>query len=81
MESLGKSDIKDNINLLCNRFRKVFQDELPPGLPPKIEVELSIEIDNFENPPHRPSYHLPPVELVALKSYVVDLLKKKHTAK
>ena len=36
------------------------------------EIETSIE----SKPPHRPLYHLSPVELKATKEYVEDLLKK-----
>ena len=53
----------------------MFQKELPAGLPPKRAVDHAIETDLSGKPPLRPLYQLSPAELVAVKGYVVDLLR------
>ena len=58
------------------KYDCVFQDELPPGLPPKRSVDHEIETDKDSKPPHRPLYQLSPVELKAMKEYVQELLDK-----
>ena len=62
------------LRALLNEFEDVFQEELPPGLPPKREVDHEIVTIEGSKPPHRPLYQLSPVELSAMKDYVQKLL-------
>ncbi len=64
------------LNRIFRKYDKVFQEELPPGLPPKRSVDHEIEFDKDWKPSHRPLYQLSPAELEAAKSYVRDLLRK-----
>ncbi len=63
-------------NRILRKYNNVFQEELPPGLPPKRSVDHEIEVDKDSKPPHRPLYQLSPAELEAAKIYVQDLLRK-----
>lgn len=65
------ADLKE----LLSKFDDVFKEELPAGLPPKRSVDHVIEIEEEVKPPLRPLYQLSPSELVAVKKYVVDLLR------
>ena len=70
----GKQDSR--LDALLNKYESVFRSELPSGLPPERAVEHEIEVEKGSKPPHRPLYQLSPAELVAVKDYVEDLLKK-----
>lgn len=61
---------------LLSRFENVFREDLPGGLPPKRSIDHAIEIEEGAKPPSRPLYQLSPAELLAVKEYVVDLLRK-----
>ncbi len=61
---------------ILHDYSEVFQEELPPGLPPTREVDHEIVTDPEAKPPHRPLYQLSPKELVSMKNYVQDLLQK-----
>ena len=50
----------------CERFSNVFPEELP-GIPPKREVDLSIEILPGTTPTSRAPYRMAPTELKELK--------------
>ena len=69
---------KQNYQLdrLLKRFEGVFKDDLPEGLPPKRSVDHAIETEEEAKPPMRPLYQLSPAELVAVREYVIDLLRK-----
>ena len=83
-EVSGKHSIKDELftckdeglRALLEKYKELFRDQLPKGLPPKRSVDHEIETSIESKPPHRPLYHLSPVELKATKEYVEDLLKK-----
>ena len=61
---------------LLEKYSSVFREDLPSGLLPEREVDHAIETDDSVKPPHRPLYQLSPVELVAVKEYVMELLRK-----
>lgn len=60
---------------LLKKYDEVFRDELPNGLPPCRSVDHAIEIEGVHKPPYRSLYQLSPAELVAMKNYIVGLLK------
>lgn len=71
----GNEDVE---KLTLNKeFESVFRDELPPGLPPKRDVNHEIELDEGTKPPHKDFFHFSPAEIIATEKYVIDLLKKK----
>lgn len=67
--------VKEIKQLLLNEFRDVFPEELPPGLPPRREVDHRIELLPGTKPPSRPTYHMSAVELAELKKQLDELLK------
>jgi hypothetical protein len=56
-------------------FSDVFPEDLP-GLPPERDVEFVIELKSGTAPISRRSYHMPPNELVELKTQLQCLLEK-----
>lgn len=74
----GRKQIKGNKNLndLLSRFDDVFTDELPAGLPKRRDEDHCIEVEEGSRPPTRPLYQLSPAELLAVKQYVEELLRK-----
>ena len=71
-ESKGNKKLDD----LLSKYSTVFRHELPSGLPPKISVDHAIELEDGARPPKNPLIQLSPAELMVVKEYVVDLLKK-----
>ena len=72
----GKASHSEELDNLLNRYHEVFKKELPDGLPPVRSVDHTIETEDGAKPPMRPLYQLSPAELVAVRNYVVDLLRK-----
>ena len=64
-------------DLACSKllaeFRDVMPDQLPPGLPPKREVDHKIELLPGTRPPSRPTYHMSASELTELRSQLDEL--------
>ena len=60
---------------VIKEFLDVFPEELP-GLPPKREVDLSIEVVQGTNPISRAPYRMAPTELKDLKTQLQELLDK-----
>lgn len=61
---------------ILSHFDDVFQDALLAELPPIRTVDHDIEIEEGAKPPLRPLYQILPAELVDVKKYVVENLKK-----
>ena len=64
----------ENIHVI-REFPDVFLEELP-GVPPKREVDLSIEVVEGTTPISRAPYRLAPTELKELKTQLQELLDK-----
>ena len=60
---------------LIDKYRDVFPDELPPGLPPQREIDHKIELIPGSSPPSRPTYRMSATELVELKKQLEELTK------
>ena len=60
---------------LLGRYRDVFPDELPAGLPPSREVDHKIELTPGSAPPSRPIIRLSANELEELKKQLEELIK------
>ena len=58
---------------LLAEFRDVMPDQLPPGLPPKREVDHKIELLPGTRPPSRPTFHMSASELTELRSQLDEL--------
>lgn len=62
---------------LLDKYKGIFREELPSGLPPRRNVDHSIETFGNGTPPRRGLYQLSPAELNSVKEYISDLLQKK----
>ena len=60
---------------MIREFPDVFPEELP-GVPPKREVDLSIEVVQRMTPISRAPYRMAPTELKELKTQLQELLDK-----
>ena len=60
---------------VVKEFMDVFPEEIP-GLPPKREVEFSIDLVPGAGPVSMGPYRMAPAELIELKKQVEDLLEK-----
>lgn len=65
----------EQVRSVLRKYENVFQDKLPPGLPPRRSGDHEIEAQPGSKAPHRRLYQLSPWELEAAKRYVKDLLK------
>ena len=73
---IGKRNCNPTLEAILQQYHAAFKSELPKGLPPEKAVDHEIEIEDGAKPPHRPLFQLSPVELVACKEYIQDLLKE-----
>ena len=60
---------------MVREFKEVFPDEIP-HLPPKREIEFSIDLVPGEPPIPRAPYRMSPPELMELKMQLQELLDK-----
>ena len=65
----------DYLNL-CKRFKRLFRDELPDGLPPERSVDHEIKLAEASHPPKKKLYRLSWQEEEVLKLRVEELLAK-----
>lgn len=61
---------------LKREWQTVFTDELPDGLPPERDVDHRIKTEAGSSLPNRGIFQLSPVELIATKEYMMELLRK-----
>ena len=68
-EILGKvpEEHRDTLESILMEFKDVFPEHLPPGSPPKRQVELSIREQEDSQPPSRAPYRLSPQEQAELE--------------
>ena len=64
------------VKKLLLKFGDVFPKDLPPGLPPKRDVDHRIELEPGNVPPTKAPYRMSPKELDELKKQLSDLLEK-----
>ena len=60
---------------VVKEFPYVFPEELP-GIPPKREVDMSIEVVHGTTPISRAPYRMAPIELKEFKTQLRELLDK-----
>jgi hypothetical protein len=63
------------VSELLSEFSEVFQDPLPPGLPPERSEGHSIPTEPGHPPPFRSMYRLSPLEYRELEKQVTKFLK------
>ena len=61
--------------LVIREFKEVFPKEIPP-LPPKREIDFSIDLAPGATPVSRAPYRMSPPELIELKMQLQELLDK-----
>ena len=65
---------REPLEKMIQKYRDVFPEKLPKGVPPNREVQHRIEIESGSNPPYRPPYRLGPAEQDELEEQIKDLL-------
>ena len=74
--AISTINIADGFQDLVEEFKDVFRDELPNELPPKCDLDFSINTKSDEPPPVRPVIRLSSTELKELKKQLQSLLDK-----
>ena len=74
----GEDPVPKQVLELLENNRDVFPDDLPPGLPPKREVDHRIEIIPGSRPPAKAPYRLNVRELAELKKQIAELVNQGH---
>lgn len=74
----GRNMVPENKKLdsILNKFETVFRDNIPKGLPPVRSIDQYIQVEDGKRPSTRPLFQLSPAELLAVKDYVIDMLRK-----
>lgn len=70
------SKVNDELEDLLQRYQGLFKEELPEGLPARQSLDHAIETEEGGKPPMRQLYQLSPAELLAVREYFVELLRK-----
>ena len=65
--AISTMNIADGFQDLVEEFKDVFRNELPNELPPKRDLDFSINTKSDERPPVRPVIRLSSTELKELK--------------
>ena len=65
---------RESLEKIIIKYRDVFPEKLPKGVPPNREVQHRIEIKPGSDPPYRPPYRLGPAERDELDEQIKDLL-------
>ncbi|KAG7556876.1 Integrase catalytic core [Arabidopsis suecica] len=71
-----EKDLPPEILELLERFKEVFPEEIPPGLPPIRGIEHQIDLVPGAPLPNRPAYRVNPEEAKELEKQVQDLMSK-----
>ncbi len=67
---------QSRMKLLRDKYKDVFPEDLPKGLPPSRSVDFHIDVIPGSAPPHKPPYRLSQPELEELKKQLDELLEK-----
>ncbi|XP_010456694.1 PREDICTED: uncharacterized protein LOC104738174 [Camelina sativa] len=71
-----EKDLPPEVLELLGRFKEVFPEEIPPGLPPIRGIEHQIDLVPGTPLPNRPAYRVNPEETKELEKQVHDLMSK-----
>ena len=55
-------EYRESLEKTIQKYRDVFPEKLPKGVPPNREVQHRIDIEIGSDPPYRPPYRLGPAE-------------------
>ncbi|XP_024014928.1 uncharacterized protein LOC112088850 [Eutrema salsugineum] len=75
---LGDSEIPPEVQGILNKFKDVFPEEIPPGLPPLRGIEHQIDLVLGSALPNKPAYRINPEETKELERQVRDLMDKRY---
>ncbi|XP_024007244.1 uncharacterized protein LOC112083449 [Eutrema salsugineum] len=73
---LGDPEIPFEVQAILNKFKDVFPEEIPPGLPPLHGIEHQIDLVPGSALPNKPAYRMNPEETKDLERQVRDLMDK-----
>jgi transcription antitermination factor NusG len=69
--------VADEIKFLIKKYRELFPDKLPPGIPPKRTVDHQINLKPDTKPFNQHSYRMNQVELTTLRKQLDELLEQR----
>jgi hypothetical protein len=75
-EDVSVTETKPWVSNLQKEFADVFQDPLPPGLPPERDFGHTIPTEPGHVPPFRPMYRLSPLELRETKEQLARFIER-----
>ncbi|XP_024009447.1 uncharacterized protein LOC112084529 [Eutrema salsugineum] len=73
---LGDFEIPLEVQAILNKFKDVFPEEIPPGLPPLRGIEHQIDLVPGSALPNKPAYRMNREETKELERQVRDLMDK-----
>ncbi|GJU90999.1 putative nucleotidyltransferase, ribonuclease H [Tanacetum coccineum] len=73
-EGSSKVEVPKVIERVLNEFKDVMPKELPKKLPPRREVDHTIELETGSKPPAKSLYRMPPPELEELLKQLKELI-------
>ena len=77
LETLGDETPRLEDYQVLQEFRDMFPDEIP-GLPPKRDIEFTIELVRGSAPVSKTPYRMSTLEMLELKMQLQELLEKKY---
>nr|GEY40140.1 hypothetical protein CTI12_AA187700 [Tanacetum cinerariifolium] len=73
-EGSSKVEVPKVIERVLDEFKDVMPKEFPKKLPPKREVDHTIELESGSKPPAKAPYRMPPPELEELRKQLKELM-------
>ncbi|XP_022871977.1 uncharacterized protein LOC111391064 [Olea europaea var. sylvestris] len=70
------SELPAEVQQLLMEFSDLMPEDLPPGLPPMMDIQHQIDLISGSSLPDRPAYRLSPKEAKELQRQVVELLER-----
>ena len=69
--------VADEVKPLIKKYRELFPDRLPPGLPPKRTIDHQINLKPDTKPFNQHSYRMNQIELTTLRKQLDELLEQR----
>ncbi|GKD28387.1 putative nucleotidyltransferase, ribonuclease H [Tanacetum coccineum] len=73
-EGSSKVEVPKAIERVLEEFKDVMPKELPKKLPPRREVDHTIELETGSKPPAKAPYRMPPPELEELRNQLKEIM-------
>ncbi|GKE82411.1 putative nucleotidyltransferase, ribonuclease H [Tanacetum coccineum] len=77
-EGSSKVEVPKAIERVLEEFKDVMPKELPKNLPPRREVDHTIELETGSKPPAKAPYRMPPPKLEELRKQLQELMDAEY---